>query len=226
MNRFNDFKTLYDFYNVQIRFKDRCYGGRPKNKELLRTWIVATTGYNDAKTDELVAQAQDMTPALDLDKEFEKSWTGFATDGDGVFLESRAVHAMIKQCASLLRLTIDKRGSKQILAEGTVVHAMDGGNKIRFVRNASRVLVPDGYQEDAIHVTTPQGERTALRRQDYIHQAGLEFQVWIMKTAPSEKRHLTEEDLVRILTLGQNVGLGASRSQSNGQFEVIGFGRA
>lgn len=51
----------------------------------------------------------------------------------------------------------------------------------------------------------------------------LEFQIWVLKTAPQETRHIGKNELLDMLALAQNNGIGANRSQQSGKFEVIVF---
>jgi CRISPR/Cas system CSM-associated protein Csm4 (group 5 of RAMP superfamily) len=147
----------------------------------------------------------------------DKCWIGFPQDDHGIFLETRALKAAFKQSASLLRITVDKRGSKQILAEGTEIRALDGGDRI-YLSDA-----PTGTEERAIHVHTPAGERSALRRCDYVTRPRIEFEVWVLRTAAGEARHISEGTVVQILTHMQENGIGASRSQGEGKFDVVSF---
>jgi len=79
------------------------------------------------------------------------------------------------------------------------------------------VKKPDGHVESAIHVMTPRGPRSALKRCDYVQQAHATFEIWVAGEA------VTKKDLEQLLTLGQEIGLGASRSQGYGKFTLERF---
>jgi hypothetical protein len=206
---------LYDYYRVTIQLRDKLCGGIPKNPDLIKAWVEAGTGHKDAKSEQLTEEAK----AALLDDVAEKSWNGFLADPErGIFIESRQVKAMFKECASLLRITTKKIGSKQILQHGFEVKAPDGGQRIYLGRNKA-----DGNDEQAIHVQTAQGPRSAIKRVDYVSEVKVTFQVWVLKTAAGEKRHLGKSDLERMLGLAQENGLGADRSQGRGKFDVTEF---
>lgn len=208
-------RALYDIYTVEIVMRDRLYGGIPRNKDLIKTWVEATTGHADAQAEEITAAAMEQM----VDNVAEKSWIGFFRDEQkGLYLESRCLKAAIKQCASVLGLSRTKRGSKQILHEGAEVKATDGGDKLWLGKQE-----PDGIDERPIHVMTPQGPRTALKRGDYVENVKLEFEVWVLWTQHAETRHIGEEDLRMILALAQENGIGADRSQGKGKFDVTKF---
>lgn len=210
-----DSRRLYDIYRVKLAMRDRLYGGIPRNKDLIKAWVEASTGYADEISEKLTEEAKDKM----VDNVAEKSWIGFYRDEKkGLYLEARCVKAAIKQCASVLGITKQKRGSKQILHEGAEVKAMDGGNRLWLGKQEA-----DGIDERPIHVMTPQGPRTALKRGDYVEGVVLEFEIWVLTTAAQETRHIGEEQLRDILTLAQENGIGADRSQGKGKFDVVEF---
>lgn len=214
MHSFDAFK-LYDIYTVTIRARNRICGGTPKNPDLLRGWIAATTEHDDSKTTDLVNEAR----AALLEPTEEKSWNGFRGDPTlGLYVECRQLKALFKEAATMLRLTTDKRGSKQIFQHGFEIKAVDGGDRL-FLGTKE----PTGCAEGPIHVQTAQGPRTAIKRVDYVERASLTFEVWVLSTHASETRHIGESDIVQMLTFGQENGFGADRSQGNGKFDVVDF---
>jgi hypothetical protein len=209
-------RRLYDIYVVKLQLRERLYGGISRNEDLLSGQIRAKIGIEDAITEGIVAEALEKM----IDKEIEKSWTGFYRDPErGVYFETRQIKACIKQGASMLGILKKKRGSKQIVCEGMEVKALDGDDSRVFLGKPQS----DGCVEKPIHVMTAQGPRTALKRVDYVERPLVEFELWLLKTHPSETRHLTEEDIIEILRFSQENGLGADRSQGCGKFDVVEF---
>jgi hypothetical protein len=213
LSRF-DPRPLYHRFSVSIQIRDRICGGTPKNKELIKSWVEATTGYSDERSEKLTQ----VDAELVVNEVAEKSWIGFFSDEKGLLVQARQIKAMLKQSASVLRFTQKRRGSKQILAEGMEVKAADGGDRIYLGAKE-----PSGTHENAIHVMTAQGPRTALRRMDYVTRPKISFEIWVLKTQPTEDRHIGEDELVEILRHAQENGLGASRSQGEGKFDVVLF---
>ncbi len=210
-----DPRPLYDIYAIAIRLRERLNGGMPRNKELIRAWVESTTGFKDEATEKLIQADADLV----VNAVAEKMWIGFPEDAaKGIFIECRQVKAMLKQSASLLGITKKKLGSKQVLAEGMEVKALDGGSRIYLGK-----MGPDGTEEKAIHVMTAQGPRTALKKTDFINSPELVFELWVLKTATAEKRHVGEDEVTSILQHAQENGLGASRSQGHGKFDVVAF---
>ncbi len=215
-NRF-DASALYDRYAVTIRLRDRINGGVPKNSAVIEKWVKARTGFDDeltkAQTEEaLKTQTEDVAEGM---------WTGFPRDENGLFIWTRQIKAMLRESAVLLGITKKKRGSRQIIQHGFEIKNPDGGDRIPL-----GVEEPTGSEEGPIHVMTAQGPRSALKRQDYVETPTLRFEIWVLTTAAQETRHIGEKDIVRMLTHAQENGLGASRSQGHGKFDVVEFGSA
>jgi hypothetical protein len=221
----NKFSTddLYDRYHVTIQFRDRVCGGTPKNPELLRSWIAATTEHDDATT---TAQEKEAREAL-LEPKEEKSWIGFPGDKRGLFLWARQIKALFKECATMLRITEQKRGSKQIFQHGFEIKALGSipADRIYLSNGKANVTEPTAFAEGPIHVQTPQGPRTALKRVDYVEGPHVTFEIWVLHTEGGEKRHVGEEEIVKMLSFGQENGIGADRSQGHGKFDVITFSK-
>lgn len=216
IERFNP-KALYNVFRVTVVFREWVCGGMPRNKDLIRAWVEAGTKYADEQTEKLIQENAELV----VNEVAEKVWQGFPEDENGLFIPARQVKAALKQSASLLGITKQKRGSKQVLAEGLEVKAPDGSDRIHL-----GVKEPSGTYENAIHVMTAQGPRTALRRMDYVVAPRISFEVWVLKTAAQETRHIGENELVSILQHAQENGLGASRSQGYGKFDVVEFSKS
>lgn len=209
-------RELYDTFSVTIKMRDKLHGGVPKNPDVLEDHIKRKTGYDDEQTKQQVTDAQE-----DLQEIVEESWNGFLCDEEkGLYIRALQVKAMLRECGSVLLFFKKKRGSKQIVQHGFEVKAPDGGDKLFLGRDK-----PDGHTEGPIHVMTPQGPRTALKRVDYVEGVTIKFEVWILKTSPQESRHLGEKDLLEMLKLAQENGLGADRSQGSGKLDVVEFAK-
>ena len=216
---------LYDRYRVTIQIRTKICGGTPHNAEVLESAIRARTGFDDHITAEQIAAAKAALPKTELhedlvDEKVERSWNGFPLDesGGGLFIWARQIKAMFKESATMLKYTVEKRGSKQIFQHGF---------EIKGVQNEERIFLgvqaPSGFDEGPIHVQTPMGPRTAIKRVDYVERPTLTFEVWVLATHAAETRHIGERELRRMLTFAQENGLGADRSQGRGKFDVTAF---
>lgn len=214
-----DSSELYDRYHISITIRERMDGGVPKDPKLIEQWVAAKTGHKDEETQKQIeAHMPDVEAATE--EVAETMWCGFKRDAENgfTFIETRQVKAMLRECAVVLGITKKKRGSRQIIQHGFEIKGHDGGSKI--VINAKNEATVEG----AIHVMTAQGPRSALKRVDYVGPGStLEFELWVLSTAPQESRHLGEADIKKMFALAQEDGLGANRSQGSGKFDVTTF---
>lgn len=214
-------RRLYDVYRVSIRIREQICGGKPQNDELLADHIRRKTGYNDELTKKQVEDAKIMGEEglRELtDEKLEKARTGFLADGKGLYIDTYQLKAMIKQSAQMLGIYKKKRGTKNMCAEGCEVKGLEHESRVHL-----GVKEPTGTDENVVHAMTPQGPISGIKHVDYVRQPTLGFEIWVLKTAPAETRHLSEDDLVEILTFSQENGVGADRARGMGKFDVVGF---
>jgi CRISPR/Cas system CSM-associated protein Csm4 (group 5 of RAMP superfamily) len=125
---------------------------------------------------------------------------------------------LFKECASMLRITTQKIGSKQIFQHGFEIKGPTKPDRVYLGK-----MKADGMDEGPIHVQTAQGPRTAIKRVDYCEKVKIGFEVWVLHTEGAEKRHVGEEEVIHLLAFGTENGLGADRSQGHGKFDVLEF---
>jgi len=206
---------LYNAYYAKIQFRDKIYGGLPKQRELVENYVKAK--FN---SDDIYPVAED----LDFIEEAEKMTTGFKGDKTGIYIGSYQVKAALKQYASLLKLTTKKRGTKQTVKETLfvkgVLNSKLTGDKIYF---QPRRQVADGLEDFVGHVSDHRGTRSFLRSAEYVEQGILEFQVWVAKVRMSNQKELTQDDLLMMLTFGQECGIGSCRGLEAGKFDLVKF---
>lgn len=218
-----DRTRLYHRWKVKIRILERMDGGVPKDKSMIKKWVEAKTGFADEQSQKL---AEEHLPDIEALTEAESKglWTGFKKDSTGHYIESRQIKAMFRECFVVCGITGTKRGSRQILQHGFEIKGPNAGSKVYMedVETGSmEVEIED--EEKAIHVNTQQGPRSALKRVDFVTQATLDFEIWVLITDPRATNHIGEEEIVEALNLAQENGLGANRSQGSGKFEVLEF---
>ena len=219
MTNIIDSSELYDKYTIAITIRERMDGGVPKDPKLIKQWVASKTGHDDEKTQK---QIEEHMPDVEAATEevAETMWCGFKRDAerDFIYIETRQIKAMLRECCVVLGITKKKRGSRQIIQHGFEVKGLEGGSKVPIE------VKSEGSSEGAIHVMTPQGPRSALKRVDYVGPgSSLKFNLWVLKTTPQETRHIGKADILKMLALAQEDGLGANRSQGAGKFDVTSF---
>ena len=211
----------YSEYDVALQVRERICGGIPVEEETIRKWLEGRgVTPKEAATRAKVIMGEIGTE--EYVKETEKgSWTTFKRDDTGIYLEPRQIRALIKESAFILELTKNVRGLRQRLQHGLVIKP----DRIYLQRDGGPVKEVDGQAEGPIHVMSPQGPRTALKRQDYVTAPMIEFMVRVVNpVGKDETLYLTEERLRACFEWGQDgIGLGASRSQDEGKFDIVRF---
>jgi len=201
-------QDLYKKYAVSAQFRGQVLGGIPKVKGLIEPWLCSKgLSGRDLQT---VAQTTAIEVQAKQGEDLEiRNWTGFKKDREGLFIEERQIKALLKEAAYVLRLS-RIAGFKDSISHGVFVKP----EKIRLLRAGKPLHEPDGYVERPIHVLTRQGPRTSVVRQDFVLKPHSSFDLVVASPL------VRFDDLQRLLRLGEEIGLGASRSQGFGKFVI------
>jgi len=194
---------MYKKFAVTMKFRDRLYGGIPRTEKLIDQYVEGKFGTENLDL------AEKVKGEMDLIEETERVWSGFLTDENGLYLRDFHIKAMLKQCGQLLGIYTKKRGSKNIVKEGTFIKPV----KIYLGREK-----PDGSEDICGHVMTMQGKRSILKRSDFVAQAEVHFEIWSL-----DVNKVAGEDFKQMLELGQEVGMGSNRFMESGKFDVTRF---
>lgn len=191
---------------VTLYFRDRLYGGLPRSTKVLNSYLEAKFG---VLPDDFADRLASEVASQDFAEKEELATTGFKRDEHGLYLSDYQIKAMLKQCATLLKITTAVRGSRQVFHEGLVIRPV----KLYLGRQE-----PDGVEEFCGHVMTMQGKRSVLRQGEYVERVSMEMEVWVLDTKVVSIDHLRQ-----CFELGQEVGLGSYRSFEKGKFDVVTF---
>lgn len=227
-NLFKEFaeQTLwepFDYYMAQIKVGELA-GGIPKNKDLIKAWVWAKNKEKSEEVLKSIYQATLEELGDKTDEVAEKGWTTFKYDERGLYIEGRQLKAMMKESANIIKKIAPGASNKP--KKETEVEEVTGITNLKskiadhtFVMN-ERVHLGKTQDdifmvEQAIHVMTPQGERSSIKRTDHVRNVELSFVIKILR-----KSEITKATLMAILHYSQSIGLGADRSQGLGVFEV------
>lgn len=220
-------ERLYNRYNVMLEILDRIDGGTPKDPNLIEGWIKAKTGFDDARTAEIVAEHKldpDKAAALLLEERKDAQWCGFRRDAIGHFIETRQLKAMMREALTNVGFAKKRRGSRNVMQHGVEVRGHKGGPKVYLTDHEGQPLGDPMTEERPIHVQTPQGPRSALTKTDYFGPGTtVLFEIWVLGVPSQEERSLNRQQVVDMLTFAQQNGIGANRSQGSGKFRVVLF---
>lgn len=201
-------------FHGTIRVKNIA-GGTPTDPKVAEGWLRTKLADKDDLIREMVAQtmvdrgvtADEAAKLVDTNKHLN----GFRRDEDGLYIEGRQLKAAIKEAASVAR-SVDKLKSRW----GSTNKGVQG-----FV--AEHIMVV----EDKLHlgVTEPTGVLQSFPKNPRTGQTGIQYTEFIETaefdfTVISDYAFTAEEWAMLWLT-GEQQGVGASRSQGFGRYEVI-----
>lgn len=211
-------------FTVRLRFRNRIFGGIPavnmakpeESKNIMRVWLRKRLG-DKLTEEELEAEVEKTFEEAFADAEEETTQT-FKCD-EGIYVEGRQVKALFKEAGGRLGLGKAVSGKRPSLRQDIHEGLHVDEDVIFLYRDGQKLLAPDGHEAKPIQVMGPKGPRTAIKCSGYA-EPGVEitFTVRILDCINVKKEHLVD-----ILAFGQDLGLGAQRSQGWGKFEVVGF---
>ncbi len=214
---------------VTIKVLNRLVGGTPSDPKLIEGWLKANMPEVEELERAKLAATTLQEVGSTVDEASKGMWTTFKRDETGIYIEGRQLKAAYKEAANILRDVFMKQERKgkdesakaksrftalrsklaeRLFIEEAKVHMRDEAGEL--------MLKPSGTEERPIHVLTPQGPRTALKKFDYATTPTLSFHIWWM-----DDGIIGDDILMPMLEyMGAN-GLGADRSQGEGIFEVV-----
>ncbi len=195
-------KDLYNGYDVRIRFRSKVLGGIPRSKELIGIWLRVRHKGQSIRQEEI----ERIDKAAGADDSMEsRSWTVFMQDKNGLFLEEKNIKGLLKEAARLLR----RSSFRDLINHGVWTRPQ----KLYLLRNGRPIPIPDGHVERPLQVGRTSGPTAALKREDYVTGASLKFHLFVVAAA-------LNEEIENLLKIGEEIGLGASRSLGFGKFDV------
>lgn len=206
---------------VTVVLRTPIVGGIPADPNLIEAW---TIGQNKEMKAEARAKIVEATKAEVEAMAVERTGTVFKRNADGAaVIEGRQLKAAVKEVSNILRDALIKGEDKAAKGRSRFTNLKSRVAERAFIeeefivlRKADGTAAETSFTEKPICVMTPQGERTSIKRFESA-PAGtvLSFTVrWF------EDGVMDDALLVTVLEHMQWNGIGADRSQGNGQFEV------
>lgn len=194
----------FELYKIRFTLIEPILGTVPKDEKVYTRYIA---GKKDGKGNPMIPDPKLAVEeaATVPDGALEKSgWTGFHTDGHGVFLYNYAVLGFLKEAGNTIKEQLGIKNLKSKIDQFVFIEP-------RRIRLAAK---PDGYIERPLRAMTMQGPRVTVVRSDYVRE-GTKFDavIRLLKNKEIDKAVLRE-----ILSYGRFKGLGQFRNGSYGQF--------
>jgi hypothetical protein len=225
-------KAVVQRYAVSLQIRALIVGGVPSSPSVIRGWLRTRLEMGDTALEELVAQTfaerdipgwENSDEAVDvlMQSDLAPSVNGFKRDpetGELVY-ESRCMKAALKEWANSSYPGTDwprthaahnpkRKGLMNTIAEMAFVEGDFIGLGVK---------EPTEVQERIKRVMTPQGPRSAIGRVEVIERPRLDF---VLKVHDD---FLPREAWARVFSRGEDIGIGADRGRSDGQFDLLNF---
>lgn len=223
-------------YAATVHVRQLC-GGTPSDPNVAEGFLKTKLGVdNERQIQQMVAELM-VDRGLDAEEALKEAnelrhLNGFKRDERGLYLEGRCVKAGIKEAANIrwqyARWLVDRNGkvSVQYKAPGKKV---DGESTISGKATTSFIPEHISVQEDRIplgvHEASGINQKfvhtfrgSAIQYEEYVTDVKLSFTV-------ATDCEFSEEQWALLWLTGQEQGLGGSRSQGYGRYEVVQWDR-
>jgi hypothetical protein len=198
---------LFRKFSVHIQFRDLILGGRPVTQDLLDAWLRERDVKINSGQDLRCVTRGDLKALKSLDMK-ASAWNTFESNNEGLFIEERNVKGMLRD-AGLMSKVGKHIGFPDIVRNGIFTKP----EKIHLKKNGSTLKKPDGYIDRVALPKIRCRTRGVLKRQDFVKQPSIDFELWVAAAM------LSDEEVQSLFLVGQEVGLGASRTQGYGKFD-------
>jgi hypothetical protein len=218
----------YDEYQVTLKLRDVA-GGIPADPDLIQGWLNSlNTEWSEEERARIAKATAESLPEVTEEKE-ARSWVTFKRDENGhLYLEGRCLKAALKEAGNIVK-DIVPNGGKQVgkykgkqygvsnLKSKVADRCFVVENKVFFQdRDGNRVTEDATHREERpIHVMTPQGPRSSIKRTDILYDVSLTFTVRRLAT-----EDVPEDTLLACIAYIQQLGVGSDRSQGRGTGRV------
>jgi hypothetical protein len=199
---------LFQKFSVHIQFRDLILGGRPMTQDLLESWLKEREIKIDSGQDLRCVTRSELTAIKSSDIK-TSSWNTFEVDKDGLFIEERNVKAMLREAGMMTKVG-RRSGFADIVRNGIFTKP----ENVHLKRDGSVLKRPDGHIDRIALIKRRCKIRAALKRLDFVKQPQLDFELWVAAVT------LSDEEVQSLFLLGQEVGLGACRTQGFGKFDA------
>lgn len=199
-------------------------GGTPSDEHVAESWLATKLGH---EKDELIRKAAVETMverAITLDEAMKevnnlRHLNGFKRDDTGLYIEGRQLKACLKEAVNVAanagKVTTKKWGNPDNDNYRKGIKAWFPEH-VGVVEDRLRLGVekPTGIMQRFVH--TPRG--TGIQYEEYVENAKIAFTI-------ETDHEFTEEQWAMIWLTAERMGVGASRSQGFGKFEITRWER-
>lgn len=235
MTAFQSFRAdSYPYKFAGALHVDVLVGGTPTDPKVAEGWLRTKLGVDsDRLIQEMVAQtmvergvtAEEAVPLVNA----QKNLNGFKRDEKGLYIEGRHLKAALKEAVNVAYsvgklLNSKGKNSWGLTAKGihsfAAEHIVVPDDRLHLGISADeftrRALAGEGCGINQRFVSTFRG--TGIQYEEFVEGATIDFTVW-------SDYDFTEANWAAIWLTGEQQGIGASRSQGYGRYQVTRWER-
>lgn len=202
---------------VTIKLREKLYGGKPRHLDAAKA-MIAARGLED--TLEALPENPEERAAI-AERVSEEGINEFhrRPGKPGIWLPCNNLKAHLKENWSVLGYRKEYIGSRVSLAEAVFVYSIHP----KGTPNVERDYIYLGEKADGIDTTVChsdiRGQKVAsIKRNEFLLEPTIKFEICIAKEVAPK---IPDEALASMLLHGAEHGIGASRSQGLGKFDIL-----
>jgi len=232
---YEDLNKRYEEMTIRItclcQFSTAMVGGQPADEEGLRAFIehqLGLTGdeaeeaFKRISTDEIIEH--DVTPAGgEVEEKLSYGIRALRKDSQGrPWIGDWMIKACLKQAATQVNLFMERRGSKSRVAEGGRIQAI--GDSLKDQNHLEQVFIslsgPTFYEKFHGRVRVGMQLKSIVHDSECVPTESL-FAFEFRMIRGFGDSAVTDQDLVDLLAMMMNCGLGSARSLERGHFRIL-----
>jgi len=216
----------WDIYFLKMGFDGKIVGSVPLDEEIVHSWLEARSpknrpadgrsleeiGKEVKETTNWASDIEETESTRTFEEDMKKVSTGFQKHDGKLVVRAGTVRAHVKDCARQLfqAKQVDVPAFRSKVANFVYMQPY----WLPIIKNGKPISEPDGVMERPLHVVTPMGPRSALKRMMYVEGAELWCILGLLKNPVVKEEHLH-----MILLYGGIHGYGGERSLGEGQYD-------
>jgi hypothetical protein len=211
--------AMWKRYNVTMKIRDRLYGGIPKDPAQLSGFLIGKGVASELVEQRAALVATQIDSKVPEDapegEELKKAWTCFKKDEMGLYVETRQVKALLRECSSASELIKKVYGVKSRIGDQIFPVGEGGADKIKIYlyKDGKIVKEPDGYEQNPARIRGAKGEQSIIKIKDYVESPTISF------TLKVGGNTITEDMLRYMFEYGTEIGFGADRACEKGKYD-------
>lgn len=216
--------TIWTKVRVRWDFVTKLCGSVPADPDLMDLWVKSRAPKVKPPNARSLSEINEevLTTLAEPTEEELGGLLVFQRVNGVCVMRAATIKAHIKDCARVLsnqyvgRITGERAFSTRVI-NGVYVDPVTYWIPILHQADGTPASGPDGEFDKAVHVRTPQGNRSAIKTIHFVNDARLEFTLCIL-TSKGNKPSVSHEDLEVLFQYGGVHGYAGERGDGEGRY--------